>query len=222
MNLTFASSKGGVGKSTTCACIGALLARRGEPTLIFDLDQNGTLHRWSARTDIPGLTIRAVSDRELKSAYNEAVASDAYEHILIDLAGVDQTVNLKAVSVANLVVIPAHISEPDVFEAAKMVDQIDTVSETAGRKIEYRILFTMVRPLGPTNADKFILDQVREAGHQRFATMLALRNVYKELFLNGVPPFEAEPKSGAGPELNALMSEIELILADTAILEAGE
>lgn len=216
MNLTFASSKGGVGKSTTCACLGTLLASRGEPTLIFDLDQNRTLERWSRLVKMPALTVLGVKDSELKTAYNSAAAAGEYQHFLFDLAGVDQTVNIKAVSVADLVIIPAHISEPDVFEAVKMIDQVDTLSETKGRPIPYRLLFTMIRSLGPTNADKFILDQSRDAGHQRCATMLTLRNVYKEMFLNGVPPFEAEPNKGAGAELTALLAEIEIVIQDAS------
>ena len=44
--ITFASPKGGVGKSTTCLAIAAALASRGEPVLILDLDQTNTLIRW--------------------------------------------------------------------------------------------------------------------------------------------------------------------------------
>ena len=57
MILVFASSKGGVGKSTTCAALGAGLALEGQRVLILDLDQNRTVHRWSRKTAIPGLTV---------------------------------------------------------------------------------------------------------------------------------------------------------------------
>ena len=38
MILTFASSKGGVGKSTTCACLAGAFAKAGENVHIIDLD----------------------------------------------------------------------------------------------------------------------------------------------------------------------------------------
>lgn len=60
MILTFASSKGGVGKSTTCAAVAAALALEGARVLGIDLDQNGTLVRWSRRGPIEGLTVAAV------------------------------------------------------------------------------------------------------------------------------------------------------------------
>ena len=46
MIVAFASSKGGVGKSTICAAVGAWLASRGEDVLILDLDHNRTVDRW--------------------------------------------------------------------------------------------------------------------------------------------------------------------------------
>ena len=54
MIVAFASSKGGVGKSTICAAIGARLAQRGEEALILDLDQNRTLERWGRKTKFRG------------------------------------------------------------------------------------------------------------------------------------------------------------------------
>ena len=43
MILSFASSKGGVGKSTTCAAIASALALAGDRVLLIDLDPNRTL-----------------------------------------------------------------------------------------------------------------------------------------------------------------------------------
>ena len=52
MILTFASSKGGVGKSTTCAAIASALALDGARVLLIDLDQNKTLDRWAQKAPI--------------------------------------------------------------------------------------------------------------------------------------------------------------------------
>jgi chromosome partitioning protein len=61
MIISFASSKGGVGKSTICAAIGAYLARSGEEVLMLDLDQNRTVERWGRKAKIGGLTVKARS-----------------------------------------------------------------------------------------------------------------------------------------------------------------
>ena len=57
MILVFASSKGGVGKSTVCAALGAALALRGERVLILDLDQNRTVERWYRKTAVNDIAV---------------------------------------------------------------------------------------------------------------------------------------------------------------------
>ena len=44
--ITCASSKGGVGKSTTCVCLAGAFAKAGDTVHIIDLDSNGTVSRW--------------------------------------------------------------------------------------------------------------------------------------------------------------------------------
>lgn len=224
MNLTFASSKGGVGKSTTCACVGALLAHRGDRVLIFDLDKNQPLAKWAELLDLDGLTVMTVEEEGLREAYKTHAGSGVYDHILIDLAGVDARVNLKAISAAHLVVIPANVSKLDIDEAEKMIDRVADISEAADREIPYRLLFTMMRALGPTNADREILTQASEKGLRRLKAEVTQRDVYKKMFLHGALPFVEDIKR-AGPELEALLEEIEAVIveawAPSAMKEAG-
>jgi cellulose biosynthesis protein BcsQ len=58
MIITCASSKGGVGKSTTVACLAGAFAHAEETVPIVDLDNNRTVSRWfgdasSRTTPIP-------------------------------------------------------------------------------------------------------------------------------------------------------------------------
>jgi cellulose biosynthesis protein BcsQ len=46
MIITFASSKGGVGKSTSCVALAGAYARAGQRVHIIDLDGNKTASRW--------------------------------------------------------------------------------------------------------------------------------------------------------------------------------
>ena len=52
MIITCASSKGGVGKSTTVACLAGAFAYVGETVHIVDLDNNRTVSRWFADASI--------------------------------------------------------------------------------------------------------------------------------------------------------------------------
>ena len=61
MIFSFASSKGGVGKSTTCAAIAAKLAQDGKSVLVLDLDLNQTVARWAKKAAMPGLEAAGAS-----------------------------------------------------------------------------------------------------------------------------------------------------------------
>lgn len=215
MIISFASSKGGVGKSTCCAAIGAALALQGdgedERVLILDLDQNRTLARWSQKIDIEGLEIKAVDRDDFTSTFRKAVASGQYGAILIDLAGAREATVLKAIARSDLVIIPAQASEPDLREALVVVSDIRDVEEERAGKIPYRLLLTKVYPLR-TRVTEFIYKELVRHGLPTFRTSLVERVAYREMFLTGKPPSLSQPDSGAGAEIAALVDEIRQVL----------
>jgi chromosome partitioning protein len=219
MFIVFASSKGGVGKSTTCAALGAFLAGRGEHVHIMDLDQNQTLAVWSQRGRIENLDVVAVSPEDFSERFREAGRA-GFDHVFIDLAGVREITLMKAIGKADLVVIPAQHSEPDVRQAMMIVSDIQDIEETLERQVPYRLLFTKVRTLR-TRLDQFIEEELARESIARFDVQLVDRISYKEMFLNGVPAHAKERNRGAGVELALLASEIERILAPARPLQAA-
>jgi chromosome partitioning protein len=219
MIIVFASSKGGVGKSTACAALGAYLASRGERVHIMDLDQNQTLAVWSERGTLANLDVTAVAPEDFSEAFR-AAGQGPSQHIFIDLAGVREITLMKAIGKADLVIIPAQHSEPDVRQAMTIVSDIQDIEETLGREVPYRVLFTKVRALR-TRLDQFIETELAREGILRFSTVLIDRISYKEMFLNGIPPHRKEPDRGAGAELTALADEIAAILAPETRLQAA-
>ena len=87
MIITFASSKGGVGKSTTCAAIASALALEGARVLLIDLDQNRTLDRWARKAPIDGLTVSAVEPQKFGAFFRDQEASGAVRPYLHRPAG---------------------------------------------------------------------------------------------------------------------------------------
>jgi chromosome partitioning protein len=211
MIIVFASSKGGVGKSTTCAALGSYLASHGARVHVMDLDQNQTLAVWSERGRVPNLDVAAVTPDKFSDAFR-AAGQGVFDHIFIDLAGVREITLMKAIGKADLVVIPAQHSEPDVRQAMTIVSDIHDIEETLERKVPHRVLFTKVRSLR-TRLDQFIEEELAREHIARFDTVLVDRISYKEMFLNGIPPHKKEPDRGAGAELAALWGEIDAILA---------
>ena len=210
MIVSFASSKGGVGKSTTCAAIGARLAQRGEQVLIIDLDQNKTLERWGRKAKIPGLTVSAVERDQFTTVFREQMAAGGTDHILIDLAGAREATALKAIARSDLVVIPAQASEPDLREALVIAGDVRDVAEERGAPIPYRLLLTKMSPLR-TRVTDFVYQELARHGLPIFRTVLVERVAYREMFLTGVPPAATDLK-GAGAEVAALAQEMEAIV----------
>lgn len=213
MIITFASSKGGVGKSTTCACIAAALALEGQRVLLIDLDQNRTLDRWARKAPIDGLTVSAIDPQKFGGFFRDAEASGDYDHICIDLPGSREVTLFKALARSDLVVIPAQASEPDLREALVVVGDIRDVGETTNRAIPYRLLLTKVYPLR-TRVTDFAYAELARLGLPLFRTALVERSAYREMFLNGQPPTISEAGKGAGVEVVNLLAEMRAIVAD--------
>ncbi len=208
MIVAFASSKGGVGKSTICAAIGSRLAQRGEEVLILDLDQNRTVDRWGRKANIKGLTVKAIERDSFTAVIREAALTNAADHILIDLAGAREATVIKAIARSDLVVIPAQASEPDLREALVVVSDIKDVAEEKGAPILYRLLLTKM-PALRTRVTDFAYQELARQSLPIFRTVMVERVAYKEMFLTGLPP---EPASGAGLEVAALATEMEEIV----------
>ena len=210
MIIAFASSKGGVGKSTICAAIGSQLARNGAKVLILDLDHNRTLERWGRKAKIPTLAVLAIERDAFTTVFREAQLSRAADHILIDLAGAREAMVLKAIARADLVVIPAQASEPDLREALVVVTDVKDVAEEKGTTIPYRLLLSKMPSLR-TRVTDFAYQELARHGMPVFRTIMVERVAYREMFLTGMA---FDPASGAGQEISALSAEMEAIVKE--------
>lgn len=218
MILTFASSKGGVGKSTTCAAVASALALAGDRVLLLDLDQNRTLQRWSKKAPIDGLDVSAIEPKDFGSVFRDHANSGEYDHICIDLPGSREVTLFKALARSDLVIIPAQASEPDLREALVVASDVRDVRETTARPIPYRLLLTKVYPLR-TRVTDFAYAELARLGLPLFRTALVERSAYREMFLNGQPPTVTEPEKGAGIEITNLIEEIKAVVAGTGATE---
>lgn len=223
MILVFASSKGGVGKSTVCASLASALALRGDRVIVLDLDQNATVFRWSRKvntpekTNIPGLTVEQLPAESLSTKLREISARDQYDHILIDLAGTREVTLHHAIARADLVIIPAQASEPDIREAMVIARDVREVEEIATRTIPYRLLLTKMYPLR-THVTDFAYEELRKLKMPTFRSVILERTAYRQMFLNGQPPTKSSPLTGAGLEITDLLAEIEQTLNNPTII----
>ena len=151
--ITFANSKGGVGKSTTLVALAGAYAHAGARVHIVDLDANRTVSRWLADdASRPGnITVSKPSEEIITEHLQEIARHFAPDIVLIDVAGSFERALTIAVARAHLTIIPACTTEADIFEAARVAKHIETVYAAFGKKALYRVLATKVATL-PTHA----------------------------------------------------------------------
>jgi len=197
MILTFASDKGGVGKSTACAAVATELARQGGNVFIFDLDPNRTIDSWVSRAKPAGITARSVNPSDFSATLLAEIKN--HEHVLIDLAGFLDAAILKAFKLSDLVIIPSGPSQPDLARVFNMVDTASVVGAAC------KVLFTRVSPLASRVA-LWSYEQIEARHIARFGQVMIERTAYKEIFANGAAPYQSNKAAGA--EVYALVHEI--------------
>ena len=87
--ITCASSKGGVGKSTTCVCLAGAFAKAGDTVHIIDLDSNGTVSRWLADDSLRprAITVSSPAPADLNQHLKKLNAPNGPDRVFIDVAG---------------------------------------------------------------------------------------------------------------------------------------
>ena len=214
MIITLASSKGGVGKSTTCACLAGALAAQGRRVHVLDLDSNRTISRWLAQSQSPLLTVSAPSPTDLTIHLASVGEREAPEVILIDVAGTFEQAITVAMARANLTIIPAAPTEADLHEASRIAQHLRSVFAAFHREPTFRLLLTQVQSLA-SHAQAHAFREVERLGLPRFTTTIAHRAAYQEIGFSGAPPHLASP---IRPTTHKAIAEIDALWAEIAAL----
>ena len=165
-----ASSKGGAGKSTLTLVLAQALAEMGASVAIVDADPNRPLVRWRAG----------------KSASTVAVVreqSAIRQFVLVDLEGTANRLVSRAITQADLVLIPLQASALDSNEASRAVGLIQEEEEAlGGRTIPYRIIMTRTNPQITTRIEAGIYRSLETAGIPLMGVRLHERQAYDDAF----------------------------------------
>src|SRR3954466_5264459 len=103
--ISFASSKGGAGKSTSAVLLATELASRGGSVTIIDADPNQPVSRWSRKPGRPEelKVISEVTEETLIDEIDEAASRTTF--VIVDLEGTASLLVAQAMSRADLVII---------------------------------------------------------------------------------------------------------------------
>lgn len=217
MIITFASSKGGVGKSTSCVALAGAYAKAGDRVHIVDLDNNRTVSRWLADDAVrpKNLTVSVPDPQILTEHLQEIARHYAPDITLIDVAGTYERALTIAIARAHLTIIPACTTEADIFEAARVARHIRTMYAAFDRVPLYRLLATRVAPL-VTHAQAHAFKEIARLRLPLLRTLIAQRASYEEIGLSGLPPHYADASrpttAKAIAELDQLKAEIDALV----------
>jgi len=201
--VTFASRKGGAGKSTLTAHLAAFAHRLGHRCLIVDADPQGSLALWHAKRGDAALPLQSAArgiDGLLAHAMLEGI-----EWVFIDTAPTMWVVVHEAIRAATLVVIPAR---PGFFD-------LDAVRETVAIARERGKPYAVVINAAPVKRDDKESPAVAQSRAELdrltipvWSGQISKRASFVASLAVGASVGEADPHSLAGAEIARLWSAI--------------
>lgn len=225
--IVVANPKGGAGKSTATLVLAQTLAHLGASVAIIDADPNRPIVEWRGGSSKLALTV--VGDAT-ESSIIKTVREHRTSHqfIFVDLEGTASRLVSRAITQADLVLVPLQASGVDARQASRAVALIHEEEEAlGGRQIPFRVLLTRTSPIIATRIEKEIVAALANAGLPMLVNRLNERQAYKALFVRRLALHELDPSQVNGLEealgnAQRLADELVDILAGGSKQEAAQ
>jgi chromosome partitioning protein len=208
---TFASSKGGVGKTTLLEAVTSELRLRGQTCLLLDADPNRHLAEWSKLRGDEGVkVIDSLDESNIRQTVKENAAG--YHHVLIDLAGFGNMTMIYSFAVSDLVVIPALRSRMDVKETIRTYrNVIDSMAEMRHQPAT-RVILTRGKQAIRSRVSKHAETQLLDRELAMLRCELMDWSLLEEMTYSGKGPCESQPDSNAASNVRAVTDAIVEVL----------
>jgi len=197
--ITVAQQKGGTGKTTLVANLGAALAADRRVALL-DIDPQRSLTRWHALRPkkAPSLAFSDVSGWRISGELDRL--RKAHDVVLIDSPPQIDTDARLAIRGADLVLVPVQPSPPDVWAAE------GTLKLAAAEKRTCAVALNRLPASGKLRES--VIAELRESRHKLLAATIGNRTGFAIAFASGLGVIESAPRSIAANELRALLAEL--------------
>ena len=206
--IVFASSKGGVGKTTAATVLAGELARRAEPAgiqvTLIDADPNQHSAKWALR-DCPRNLALIQSSNETSIVDDIEQAEEKSGYVLVDLEGTASATVANAIIRADYVIALCQGSQDDADEAVKTIKLINSQSKLLKRVIPFAVLFTRTNPAIQPRTLRHIIQQFEEAGIDLFQTSLIDREAFRAIRSFGGTLHDLDTSQVSGVE-NAIVN----------------
>lgn len=179
--IVIASPKGGAGKSTTAVILGTEFAHAGADVTMMDCDPNGSLTLWSERGILPeNITVLSgIKEGEIIKAIKSHDQDGRI--VVVDLEGVASRLVSRAISQADLVIIPMRATTLDATIGVRALELVAEEAEALDRPIPHAVVFTMTRAI-QSKQHKGIVASLKEQGVDVIEPELMERAAFSALF----------------------------------------
>lgn len=203
--IVLAALKGGVGKSTLAACIGAELHRQGKKVAMIDADPQQSLAHWfgpGGRLD----EIPVVIDPTSKAATRaQELAKKAI--VVVDTPGFAARELIDLLCVASHVVIPCRPSGIDARRTIEVLEMVDLVNQ--GRRKKATVMVVLNHVTSRSALAGYIRDELSSSGARVLKAEVTHRAVFSEAELfKRVPHHMGKRAIKAAAEITAVTDEI--------------
>ncbi len=205
--IVFASSKGGVGKTTSAFTLSSVLTHHGAPTTLIDADPNAPLAVWSKRfpDGVPtGLSVKTAFRTDVADIIDSAV--DPY--VIVDLEGSRNEEVSVAIGRADLVLIPMKGNRLDADEAVNVLKVIRRQESIFRRAIPFRVFLSQTSPVIVDRGMRDICTQMRENGIPMLRTGMVERAAFKAPFALGGSIYDLNEREAKNPAAAIANAEI--------------
>jgi chromosome partitioning protein len=210
-----ANPKGGAGKSTVTLVLAQTLAHLGATVTVIDADPNRPIVDW--RTGNSTLPINVIGDAT-ESTIIRLIRDERarQQFVFVDLEGTASRLVSRAITQADLVLIPLQASGVDARQASRAVALIHEEEEALGdRRIPFRVLLTRTSPIIATKIEKEIVGALTSAELPLMKARLHERQAFKAIFVRRLALHELDPAQVNGlPEALTNVRELADELVD--------
>jgi chromosome partitioning protein len=209
--ITFATQKGGTGKSTLAVGLAIAAMQDGERVVVIETDRQGTISNWAARRDEGEPAVEPVLDRFVLERVLSAFGRRGYSLAILDTPGSDNDIVTEAVRLADLCLIPARPSPADIEATQPTLKAI----RRFGKRFAFVLNQAPVRSQRPTR----VAETLSKLGVLALP-YIALRNDHMDSLAAGLAVAEYAPDGKAAAEVRDLWNWSKRRLAGDAQAES--
>lgn len=213
--ITFASSKGGCGKTTSAIILATTLARKNRVVAI-DADPAKRLMSWSGKSKIPPKMVAYASGGEKHIHHEIDEGRKTADYVIVDLEGAATRLNAYAMAESDLVIIPMGDEQPDAEGALETLAALALEARSLRRMIPVRILFCRTMAAVKSRLQRSLNSQIRDRVGA-FSVELHTRTAFSSLHnfggsLYGMDPNEVTGLARAIGNAELFAEEVEQVL----------